>query len=108
VPSAVAQVTFTSRPLAGARLTVNFIVPGSSAVASLIDSFELLSSFLIVPVPSATFSSVVPVVSISTLSVSSSSSRRSPFTLIVIGTFVTAPAAVDELAGKFFEPDWIS
>ena len=99
MPSAVPQLTFTSRPLAGASVTVNFIVPGSSAVASLIDSFELLSSFLIVPVADLTTTSLL--FRSSSFNVSSSSSSRSPLTLIVIGTLV---AVVPEFAGKSFEP----
>ncbi len=99
MPSAVAQLTFTSRPLAGARVTVNFIVPGSSAVASLIESFALLSSFLIVPVALRTTASLL--FRSSSFIVSSSSSSWSPLTLIVIGTFV---AVVVLLAGKFFDP----
>ena len=100
MPSAVAQLTLTSRALAAESVTVNVIVPGSSAVASLIESFELLSSLRIVPVAVLTTTSVVGLRS-SSFSVSSSSSSRSPLTLIVIGTFV---AVVVVFAGKSLEP----
>ena len=99
MPSAVAQLTLTSRALAAESVTVNVIVPGSSADASLIDIFELLSSLRIVPVAVLTTTSLL--FRSSSFSVSSTSSSRSPFTFTVIGTFV---AVVVAFAGKSFEP----
>ena len=100
MPSAVAQLILTSRALACESVTGNVSVPGSSDEASPIESFELLSSLRIVPVAVLTTASVVGFRS-SSFSVSSTSSSRSPLTLIVIGTFV---AVVPELAGKSFDP----
>ena len=81
MPSAVAQLILTSRPLAGESVTANVIVPGSSAEASPIESFELLSSLLIVPVAVLTTAPVVGFTS-SSLNDSFSSSSVSPLTLM--------------------------
>ena len=96
VPSAVAQLTLTSRALACESVTVNVSVPGSSDDASLIESFELLSSFVIVPVAVLTTAPVVGFSS-SSLNDSSSSSSVSPLTLIVIRHRRAARAARREV-----------
>ena len=84
----MAQLTPTVRSLADDRVTVNFIVPGSSAVASLIDSFELLSSLRIVPVAVLI---EAPVVGLNSSSSNDSSSSSSVSALTLITGFSSSP-----------------
>ena len=93
-------MTLTSRPLAGARVTVNFIVPGSSARG--VADRELRVVVVVADRAGGRPHDRVVVCS----GARASSSRRarravSPFTLIVIGTFV---AVVVLFAGKIFDP----